>query len=321
LNGHGRRRSAATRRIAVVALVVGALFAASPHPATALSIDGARTEQGDGAVWKLQGARNAIYIVGSVHLLGEGDSALPRTVDDAYAAARRIVMELDLDDLDPQAAAAFTSSHGTWPGGSPGLRERLGERRWSRVDAACEQVRLPCESLDRLEPWAAALLLSVSDLMRQGIDPGLGVEEQIGARARADGKPIEGLETIEYQLGVFDGLAPDEQLRLLELAVDEIFEKEADFAALTAAWRRGDVDRLDRLLRREYRRFPSLYDALVYRRNAAWVPRVRELLESGDDCLVVVGTLHLVGPRGLIAMLDREGLAPRRLRVPAGPAG
>jgi hypothetical protein len=305
----------ATSGIAAAALVVCAFFPGPLHADAALAFDGADTTRDDGAVWKLQGPRGALYIVGSVHLLGEKDSSLPRTIDEAYAATKRIVMEIDLDDLDPQAAVAFTSSHGTWPGDSPGLRERVGERRWSRVDAACEQVSLPCAALDRLEPWAAALMLSVSALAREGLGPEFGVEEQLRGHARADGRPIEGLETVEYQLGLFDGLAPGEQLQLLELAADEILDDESDFAGLTAAWRRGELDSLDRLLLREYRRFPSLYDALVYRRNAAWLPRVRELLESGDDCLLVVGALHLVGPRGLIAMLDREGLAPQRVRA------
>jgi hypothetical protein len=313
--GHPARAGALNplcRALAAAALGLAGLL---PGVAEPLSAAAGAPPAEHGAVWRLAGAHNAVYIAGSVHLLGDRDASLPPPLQEAYLAARRIVMEIDLDDLDPDSGVAFTTAHGTWPAGSPGLRDRLGARRWSRVDAACTRVGVPCDGLDRLEPWAAALLLSVSELMRQGLDPALGVEEQIRQRARADGKPIAGLETIEYQLGLFDGLAEREQRRLLDLTTTEILGDAPELDALTDAWRRGDLARLDRLLLREYRRFPALYEALVYRRNAAWVPRIRELLDDREDVLVIVGTLHLVGRKGLIAMLEDEGLAPQRVRA------
>jgi uncharacterized protein YbaP (TraB family) len=63
---------------------------------------------------------------------------------------------------------------------------------------------------------------------------------------------------------------------------------------------------------------PRLYDDLVDRRNRNWVPRLKALLARTDDTLVVVGALHLVGDRGLIALLEREGLVV--LPYPGAPA-
>jgi uncharacterized protein YbaP (TraB family) len=83
---------------------------------------------------------------------------------------------------------------------------------------------------------------------------------------------------------------------------------------LYAAWRSGDVRRLDEFLLEGYRETPKLYDDLVDRRNRNWVPQLKALLERGEDTLVVVGALHLVGERGLIALLEREGLQPRPYR-------
>ncbi len=249
-----------------------------------------------------------------MHLLRAGDSRLPPTYDLAYREAERLVMEIDVDDLDPAAAALFTAQHATYPPG-PGLQAALGERRWQHARAEFERVGVDLEALDRLEPWAASLVYSVAGMAQLGFDPQLGVEEQLKVRAAADGKDITGLETLEFQLGLFDALSAGDQARLLELTIDDAGGSAREVDRLTAAWRDGDGAALSSLLLREYRRFPTLYVALVYRRNRDWVPRVEALLQRADDSLVIVGALHLVGRQGLIELLRQRGLDPQPLRL------
>ncbi len=249
-----------------------------------------------------------------MHLLRAGDATLPQGFDFAYRKSERLVMEIDVDDLDPAAAATFTAEHATYPAG-PGLREALGDRVWQRARTEFDRIGLQLESLDRLEPWAAALVYSMTGMAQLGFEPALGVEEQLKSRAEADGKDIAGLETLEFQLGLFDALSTADQARLFELTLDETEGSAREIDQLTAAWRSGDGAALSRLLLREYRRFPTLYEALVYRRNRSWVPEIEALLRRDGDTLVVVGAMHLVGEQGLIALLRERGLRPEPLRL------
>ncbi|MFO1426433.1 MAG: TraB/GumN family protein [Steroidobacteraceae bacterium] len=269
---------------------------------------------GDGTIWVLHGRHNSVYVAGSMHLLRSGESQLPASYERAYASARRIVMEIDLDDLDPSAAASFTSTHAIYPEGQS-LHATLGDARWERARAAFESAGLPVSALDRMEPWAASLLYSVTQMTRAGLDPTLGVEEQLVQRARGDHKPITGLETLEQQLALFDDLPMESQARLLELTLDENADLDAELANLGRAWRNGDAGGLEKLLLRDYREFPDLYESIVYRRNRAWVPQVEALLQGEEDVLVVVGALHLVGERGLIELLRRRGVRAERYRL------
>lgn len=262
----------------------------------------------DGLIWRARGpAGGSVYIAGSMHLLRRSDAALPASFEQAYREAERLVMEIDIDDVDPAAAAAFTASRATYPPGN-GLRQALGERRWSRARGAFAELGLDLESLDRLEPWAVALLYSVTGMTRLGFDPELGVEEQLKRLAVTDRKPIAGLETVEFQLGLFDGLSPADQAALLDMTLDDTESSAREVDSLTRAWRGGDEALLAKLLLREYRRFPTLFEPLVNGRNRDWVPQVEALLARPDDTLVVVGALHLVGEQGLIAMLRRRGI-------------
>jgi hypothetical protein len=269
---------------------------------------------GDGLVWAVRGERGTLYVAGSVHLLRPDGAPLPEPFERAYLDAESLVMEIDLDDLDPFAGARFTATHGVY-GADRSLSATLGPQRWSALAALASRLGLAPQMLERFEPWAVALLLSVTQMQQAGLSVDAGVEQQLAARAAADGKPITGLETIEQQLGLFDSLPDAEQQRFLDMTLADAATLVEQIDAIDSAWREGRLQELETLLKREYARFPELFDALVDDRNRAWIPTLRRLLDGDEDVLVVVGALHLVGDGGVIALLRDAGLEPVRLQA------
>ncbi len=174
---------------------------------------------------------------------------------------------------------------------------------------------LPEIAIARLEPWAAAMVLTQFALMKTGYDPQLGIDMQLTERARADGKPIEGLETIVDQLGIFDARSKKEQTSFLLDAADDVPEMQQDLDRLIAAWRNGDMRALEREFQKERAQAPALYDELLGARNRKWLPKIEALLDDDRDYLVLVGTLHFVGRDGLLELLKRAGTS----RWPCAP--
>jgi len=78
------------------------------------------------------------------------------------------------------------------------------------------------------------------------------------------------------------------------------------------AWRDGDERGLERSLREEFDGYPDLAGALIYDRNARWADQVDEMLRGDQDVLLVVGAMHLVGDRGLPALLGERGYTVQR---------
>lgn len=298
-----RRRGLIRARLGRALAFCAALFSLAPAAARA---------DDEGLVWALRGARNTVYIAGSVHLLRDDDKPLPAPLERAYRDAETLVMEIDLDDLDPTAGARFTATHAIY-GSDTSLPAVLGEARWRATAEAAERVGLPPALLERLEPWAVALMLTVAQMQKAGLSMEAGVEQQLLRRAQADGKPITGLETLEQQLQLFDSLSPELQARFLELTVAEGADMSSEMDGIDAAWRAGKAEQLEALLTREYARFPELFATLVDARNAAWVAPIRAQLDRREDVLVVVGSLHLVGSQSVIARLRAAGLEPKRV--------
>ncbi len=263
-------------------------------------------------VWAIRGQHNTVYIAGSVHLLKAESAQLPAAFDRAYAASKIMVMELDLDSLDPMEAGGWVLEHGMLPEGTT-LSDVIGADRYDRVEAEAARLGVPIELLGQMKPWALGVQLLELQYAQLGFDPSQGVELQLMQRARKDGKDVEGLETLPEQLGALDNLSKEDQVKFLDLIVNEMHEVESETHRIVAAWRNGDTAKLAAELTDEYRRFPTLYHSLVTERNKRWLPKIRALLDDPHDYFVVVGALHLVGEDGLLEMMRREGRAPSPL--------
>ena len=261
------------------------------------------------SVWAVKGPRNTVYLAGSVHALPKDHAQFSPQLQLAYDASDVIVMEVDLDDLDPLEAVQFLAANGTLPA-SQTLADVIGNDKFATVASLARSVDLPEVAIQRLEPWAAAMVLTQFALLKTGFDPQLGIDMQITDRARGDGKPIEGLETIGEQLVIFDSRSQQEQISFLLDAANDVPKMQGDLDRLISAWRTGDMRALEKEFQKERAQAPALYDELLGARNRKWLPKIEALFEQDRNYLVVVGTLHFVGRDGLLELLKRAGRKP-----------
>lgn len=296
-------------RTAVLATVFSLLLSAVS------AIAGPGTEP----VWTLEGAANRVYLVGSIHLLRETDYPLPAGLMEAYADAERLLMELDMDDIDSGRVGAIMFARGTPPEGQT-LESLMGPEKFARAQESAAEIGIDLTRFRGAEPWYAALTLTQIQLMRRGYDPRYGIDAHLAAAAMEDGKPIQGLETFEEQIIFFDTLPLDLQSDMLLESLGEMADLEADMGRTVDAWRRGDADYLARELLAELADYPELYERLVVQRNRDWLPVITALTDREEDYLVVVGALHLVGEDGLLALLAEAGIQARQLGSEAAQA-
>ena len=274
---------------------------------------GSLNAHAEAPVWALRGTHNTVYLAGSVHLLRANDAKLPSAFDKAYADSAALVMEIDMDDMNPLEAQGWMLEHGMYlEEGS--LSQTIGKARFQKVEQQSNRLGVPVEAIERLEPWMAAMTLAQLQYMTLGFDPEQGVEKQLERRARADRKEITGFETLPEQLGLLDGLAQADQIKFLDMTLEEMHEMEGDTEELLAAWRAGKAQKLADLLGEEYRVAPALYRTLVMDRNRRWMPELEKLLRADKNYLVVVGALHLVGDGGLLQLAKSRGFSAKQLQ-------
>jgi hypothetical protein len=267
---------------------------------------GAWADEAHHTLWAVKGAHNTVYLLGSVHVLKPGDRDLPAEDLRAYSKAAALVMEIDLNSLGADQSLGIDPKLETLPAGQT-LAEVLGPSIYERFTSHLHTLGLEPEVFSSFQPWFAAMAMQQAELAQQGFDAGSGVDEQFAERAAADHKPIIALETVEQQLGFFAHLSIDEQRRFLLYMLDDADDTLDSADAVVAAWRSGDVARLERLLSESSEQYPELFRMLTTDRNRRWLPTVTGLLATRQDYLVIVGALHLVGQDGLVNLLRQAG--------------
>jgi uncharacterized protein len=258
------------------------------------------------SMWRLDGDNNRVYLLGSIHLLRADDHPLPSVIFEAYEEAEALVMEMDMDDLDPLEAHALLAELGALPNGT-GLSDVLGPEAYAEALAYAEKSNVPLSLLEGSEPWLAAITVEQMVLSRIGFDTEYGIETSLARKAVADGKEIAGLETMREQLEFLDNLSLDAQRSLLLQALEESVDIETVMDELIDAWRHGDVESLEEIMLEDVEQYPELYRTIVVQRNRRWLAHIEQLLDGEEDYLVVVGTLHLIGNDSLPTLLEERG--------------
>lgn len=266
-------------------------------------------------MWQMDGANNRIYLLGSVHLLRAGDHPLPSVIDKAYREAETLIMEMDVDDVDPVATQKLVTELGLIQG-DRSLSDLMGPNLYAEAQAFAANVDIPLAMLASSEPWLAAITVEQLMLTRIGFNPKYGIERHLAAKARTDNKEIRGLETVREQLEFLDGMSLESQRELLLQSLEESTEIEKIMDELIVAWRYGDLDYLEREMLAEMQDYPELYKTIVTDRNKAWVESIDDLTNEEDDYLVVVGALHLIGEDGVPALLEERGHTVTQLHQP-----
>jgi len=244
--------------------------------------------------------------VGTVHVL-QNNEILPANVNKSYADSKQLLLEIDTSAMDPMGTQQIMLSLGMLPE-DESLADKLDKATYSKLKQAAENAGLEVMMLDRMRPWLAALTLEDMMLMKMGLDPQAGIEMQLTKKAAQDNKPIAGLETMEEQLNFFAGLDAKAELEFLTSTLDELKDLHTEMNQLMNAWRDGDENKLMRLMQSEVKGHEKFFNLLLTQRNQRWISRLKSLLDSGNEnVLVAVGALHLVGDDGLVTLLRKAG--------------
>jgi uncharacterized protein YbaP (TraB family) len=247
-----------------------------------------------------------LFLFGSVHVGTPDDLELGPAVESAWEGADELVVEVDLSQLSLEDVSRKTLAWMRLPPGET-LRDRVSPAVWEQLEEALGGPGSPeLARVARLKPWAATTYLAMRQFAEAGLDEQYGVDKQFLGRA-AGSLPIYGLETLESQLRVLDGL--DEQTQELMLR-DTLTRLDEDPSLLLDAWRHGDEAALAEIVFHPLDEFPeyaAFYDALFFERNEAMAAKLAARSRDGRRRFVVVGTGHLVGPRGIPALLSARG--------------
>ena len=280
------------------------------RPATARPA-AAQTSMVRPALWSVRDDDTTIYLFGTVHVLKPGVQWFDGGVKRAFDGSDELVLEI-LEPTDPQAMAT-TMAQAAMARDGVTLSDRLNPDLRQRYQAAMTANGLPWQMFEAFNPWMAGMALSVQPLEKLGYQAELGAEKTLTVAAKAAGKRVSALETVEQQLGYFAGLPMAQQVKFLGATVDGLPDMDSQFARLIRHWQQGDPERLAQEMNESLEATPELAQVLLIDRNIKWAQWIKGRLAQPGTVFVAVGAGHLAGKGSVQDQLDRIGLGSVRV--------
>jgi uncharacterized protein YbaP (TraB family) len=260
-------------------LVAAALAAASP------SVAPAPAPPAEPAMFVVRDADTTIYIFGTFHALDGQSQWFGEQVRDAFEQSNELVLET----LVPEAPAQLAQF-------GPGFRP---------------------PSVTPSASFLATTRMAISAGRAQGMQVGNGADMVLRHVAEAEGKPVEGLETLQSQLDMFNRMPPSPP-RIAPQAgqpgpaspMDGLSKAMAD---MQSAWKRGDQSVFVGMLDQLDRASPDTYRMMFTERNARWADWIRARMQAPGTVFVAVGAGHLAGKDSLLVRLAERGIPSQRI--------
>jgi uncharacterized protein YbaP (TraB family) len=276
-----------------------------------VAAEGLRNSQG--VLWQVtRDGKPLAHIFGTIHLADPDIVQLPAPVAAAFQAATSLSVEAVLDTAATQAlgeAMALPPDRN--------LQDLVPADVFSKAAVAAQPYGLQPVQLNRLKPWALAMLITVTpeEIVRRNSGQA-ALDVLLTNQARAAGKPVNGLETMVEQISVFDSLPPDEQASFLAAAAMDIAQKEKLMAAMKQAYLRRDIEGVRNAAytgatKTERAAADKLERGLIDERNKRMAQRMQSSFDGGT--FVAIGALHLPGDEGVLALLQRDGYTVKRV--------
>ena len=268
----------------MVNLLVAAALAAAP-PLVAPPPSAVSEEP---AMFVVRDADTTIYIFGTFHALDGKSQWFDHSVKDAFERSNELVLETLIPE-NPAQQMQF----------GPGFRP---------------------PSVTPSASFLASTRMAINAGRAQGMQVDNGADMILRHEAEAEGKPVEGLETLQFQIDMFNRMPPNTAPKRSAMLRTGEPDPASQMASLSkamgemqSAWKHGDQSVFVRMLDQLKTASPDTYRMMFTERNARWADWIRARMQTPGTVFVAVGAGHLAGQDSLLVQLAERGLPSQRV--------
>lgn len=265
-------------------------------------------ELADALLWKISGNGLAepSYLFGTIHIIKKEDFFLPEGTLGAIENSEKMVFEINMEDMNDMSAAmgllqkAFMDDNLT-------LKDLLTDEEYQLVNDHFKKTGIPLMFFERIKPMFLTVFAS-GDMDPSGIQSGKikSYEMEFMEMAQNAKMPMGGLETIDFQMSVFDSIPYKAQAQMLVESIESGDTGTDQFKEMVEIYKRQDLNAMQAMFAQEQGGLDGYDDILIVGRNKNWIPQMKEMMPK-QPTFFAVGAGHLGGEYGVIQLLEKEG--------------
>jgi len=293
-------------------LVLAGLAAAAPLVAQGALAAPAPAPARKAMFWKVSSTNNVAWLLGSIHVGSKSMYPLPKEMEDAFERSTALLVEIDLNHVDLQKMQMLVFQTGLY-GGDETLWDHVSPETRQRLEAFCEKYGLPAMAMSKMKPWAAAMMISTIPLMKSGMEMSLGIDKHFLDKAEKAAKRVVEIESADEQMKLVSGITAE----MLEKSVVASAKQDPEEYGkrLQQTWISGDTGQMEKIMREQTSDAVEFAKAMVEDRNQHMADVAEKFLKGKEQAFVVVGAGHMVGPGGMVRLLEKRGYKVEQVAI------
>jgi uncharacterized protein len=252
-------------------------------------------------LWEISGngLSKPSYVYGTIHVICPNDYFLTDSTKASFQKAEQVYLELDMDD--PTMMTKMTQTMMLTNGKK--MKDYLKPEDYTLLsDYFKQKMGMNLDQIGGMKPFTLMSMLYMTLLSCQP----QSYEMVFTQMATSGKKELLGLETVEFQMGVFDRIPYEKQAELLADMVRKKEESSKEFGDMVALYKKQDLEGLLKLMDDSAWDFNGYEDILLANRNTAWIPIMEGAMKS-KATFFAVGAGHLGGTKGVLHLLKKKG--------------
>ncbi len=264
-------------------------------------------------LWKITGndLEKVSYLYGTIHMIAKDDFFVTENTEKAIAETDRMTFEINMEDMNNMGMMMSMMMNAFMKDGGS-LKKLLTEEEYALVKVKFDDLGLPIALFDKVKPMFTSMMTSM-DMSggnpMEGQEGVVSYEMEFMEKAKKQKMEMQGLETVEYQMSMFDSIPYEVQAQMLVESVqggDMAAAQTDQMAEMVNLYKTQNLNGLSELISAEEGGMGDYEDILLVNRNKNWIPIMSEQMKT-KPTFFAVGAGHLGGKEGVIRLLRNAG--------------
>lgn len=261
-------------------------------------------------LWRISGngLKQASYLFGTIHMIPREDLQFSDATLNALGKSKRIAFEIDMKEMTSLRTQFSLMTKAFMKNGKT-LKDLLSEEDYAFVHQKMEEKGMAAGMFEKLKPMFLTMMLSNDEggnpMSKDKNSKMTAVEMELWRIAKKQKAKSAGLETAEYQMGVFDAIPYEAQAKMLVESLRSTEGSGDELAKMVEMYKAQDITAMQQMISGD-EGMGNYEDELLGNRNRNWIPVMGRMMRE-ETVFFAVGAGHLGGPGGVIALLRKEG--------------
>ncbi len=278
----------------------------------------APTKEENSLLWEISGndLESPSYLYGTIHIIGKEDFFLTDPTVAAFNKSKKVVFEIDMEEMNNPLMMFSLLKNVMMPEGTT-LKTLLKPEDYKFVHKKFGELGFPpfvTGMFDKVKPMFLTAFAG-GDMDPGGLQNGSMVSYEMKFMEMAQNEELEmdGLETIEFQMSIFDSIPYQAQADMLLESMRVEGEGMDELDVMVELYKNQDLIGMEAMFNAEAGGLGEWNDILLNKRNESWIPIMKTMMPE-KVTFFAVGAGHLVGEEGVVALLRKEGYTVKPLK-------